>query len=303
MMRETGMDYSVLGWVSGELDDTLRQAAEALERFAEEGGEGSEVTDCAGFLHQAAGTLRMLELEGLARLAGEMEELARALAAGEPADADAANERLMGGILRLRNHLEALAAGTPVSPLPLVALINELRSARGAESLPQGAFFAPISPRWRSVPTIPDGTAPTVALRWWPVRGCCSSVGCWSCSVGRMSAAALARMSEAVERMDRAAPDVYEAAPWWVGAALLEAVSAGQLDSGARRTRALLSRLEREMKRVADGTAGDGPDQQLLRDLLRALAGVDSGGGPARDRRSRNLSARYPGRRGGGFGR
>ncbi|WP_163143414.1 Hpt domain-containing protein, partial [Arhodomonas sp. KWT] len=87
MGRETGMDYSVLGWVSGELDATLQQAAEALEEYAEHGGDETRLQFCATHLHQVLGILRMLELNDAALCAEEMETLAGDLLTGDVADA------------------------------------------------------------------------------------------------------------------------------------------------------------------------------------------------------------------------
>ena len=55
---------------------------------------------CAGYLHQVQGTLRMLELQAPAMVAGEMEQLAGALIEGVPGNRDDALAALMRGVAR-----------------------------------------------------------------------------------------------------------------------------------------------------------------------------------------------------------
>jgi chemosensory pili system protein ChpA (sensor histidine kinase/response regulator) len=81
MRLEDDLTFTTLGWVKRELDETLKQAREALEAHAEtEGGDESQIRRCAACLHQVHGTLRMVELYGAALVAEEMEHLAEAAA-------------------------------------------------------------------------------------------------------------------------------------------------------------------------------------------------------------------------------
>ena len=72
-------DNSALKWVKGELDDTLRQASQALELYVEVSQDRSDLERCQRCLHQVAGVLRMLELSGAGMLAEEMEHTCDAL--------------------------------------------------------------------------------------------------------------------------------------------------------------------------------------------------------------------------------
>ncbi|MBK7012225.1 MAG: Hpt domain-containing protein [Xanthomonadales bacterium] len=81
-------DFTTLSWVKGELDETLKQARQALEAYVDEPTDTSLMRFCATYLHQAQGTLRMVELYGAAMLVEEMERLADALLAGTVAERD-----------------------------------------------------------------------------------------------------------------------------------------------------------------------------------------------------------------------
>ncbi|MFT4180228.1 MAG: Hpt domain-containing protein [Thermomonas sp.] len=134
------IDHTALGWVKPEIDETLRQARLAIEAFVENPGDPSPMRACAGHLHQVQGTLRMLELQAPAMVAGEMEALASALHAGSPAQRDEALAALMRGVVQLPDYLERLQGGHRDIPIVLLPLINELRAARGIDALQQDAL-------------------------------------------------------------------------------------------------------------------------------------------------------------------
>ena len=134
------IDHTALGWVKPEIDETLRQARIELEAFAEAPDDASPMATCMGHLHQVQGTLRMLELQAPAMVAGEMEHLAEALRDGATTDRDEALAVLMRGVVQLPDYLERLQGGHRDIPIVLLPLINELRGARGAAALGQDAL-------------------------------------------------------------------------------------------------------------------------------------------------------------------
>ena len=77
------IDYTTLGWVKPELDETLRQARIEIEGFVDDPVDTSHMRFCASYLHQVQGTLRMVELYAPAMVTEEMERLALALQNGE----------------------------------------------------------------------------------------------------------------------------------------------------------------------------------------------------------------------------
>ena len=56
------IDFTALGWVKPELDETLRQARLEIEAYAEDPEDAGRMQACASLLHQVQGSLRMLEL-------------------------------------------------------------------------------------------------------------------------------------------------------------------------------------------------------------------------------------------------
>ena len=134
------IDHTALGWVKPEIDETLRQARIEIEAHLEDAADGASMRACADHLHQVLGTLRMLELQAPAMVADEMEQLARALAAGGVEAREEGCAALMRGIVQLPDYLERLQGGHRDIPIVLLPLLNELRNARGVEALAQEAL-------------------------------------------------------------------------------------------------------------------------------------------------------------------
>jgi len=124
MRLHENIDFTTLTWVKPELDETLRQARQALEAYVEEGEDPAQLQACSSLLHQVQGTLRMVELYGAAMVAEEMEHLAKALQDGKVADRDVGYAALMRGIVQLPDYLERLQSGHRDIPIVLLPLLN-----------------------------------------------------------------------------------------------------------------------------------------------------------------------------------
>src|SRR6187549_121758 len=101
MRLQENIDFTTLTWVKPELDETLKQARNALQTFVEEGEDPSQIRACATYLHQVQGTLRMVELYGAAMVAEEMEQLTKALIDQKVGNRETAYASLMQGIVQL----------------------------------------------------------------------------------------------------------------------------------------------------------------------------------------------------------
>src|SRR5690349_15072989 len=143
MRLQENIDFTTLTWVKPELDETLKQARNALQIFVEEGEEPAQLKACATYLHQVQGTLRMVELYGAAMVAEEMEQLTRALIDGKVGERDNAFQVLMQGIVQLPDYLERLQSGHRDIPIVLLPLLNTLRESRGEKGLNEAVLFSP----------------------------------------------------------------------------------------------------------------------------------------------------------------
>jgi chemosensory pili system protein ChpA (sensor histidine kinase/response regulator) len=124
-------DYVALDWIKGEITQTLERAQYALEAVAESPEDSSSMRSCLTAIHQAHGTLKMVELEGPTRVASEMEELAQALMNSAVPDETKAQEILMQVILQMPGYLDRIQREQQDTLEFVIPAINNLRIARG----------------------------------------------------------------------------------------------------------------------------------------------------------------------------
>ena len=260
------IDHTMLGWIKPELDEVLRQARIELEAFAEDPVDSSRMRLCAGYLHQAQGTLHMVELYAPEMVAEEMARLAEALRDGVIADRDAACSALLRGMLLLPDYLERLQGGHRDIPIVLLPLLNELRAARGEGGLSESILFAPDLARVvpDTLPAAEISSDPEAALRQlrvalqaWPETG---SPGDTGALVGGLSALAARADSESQRRM------------LWVASRVAEALADGALPPASHAPlRQVFASVEREIRNHAQAPldallsdAAQEPTRQLL---------------------------------------
>ncbi|HET8701642.1 MAG TPA: Hpt domain-containing protein [Nitrococcus sp.] len=270
MNRQTDLDYSAIGWVKGELDATLRQAAEALEAYAEDPADLTQLQFCVTNVHQVHGILQMLELCGAARLTEEMEQLGQALLSESVTDRDLAQEALMRTILQLQSYLERVESGYQDTTILLLPLINELRVARGVSAIAESALFAAdvdllrVPPRWPR-----DGTdrVAATARRMRPLyqRGLLTYLR------GQNPASGLEQMNEVLLAMDQAGPDDRGSILWWLAAGLIDALAAGELAQHIAAIRRLLGQVEHQLKTATEVGVEAAAAEELMRGLLYYL--------------------------------
>src|SRR5271166_6306015 len=75
MNKATEFDIGPLSWGKGEIDQAMERASQALKKFAENTEDAKQLKFCQTHLHQAVGALQIVGLDGVTRLAEEIEAL------------------------------------------------------------------------------------------------------------------------------------------------------------------------------------------------------------------------------------
>lgn len=269
-------DYVALEWVKGEIAETLNQARQALEAFVENLEDSTRLSFCLTYVHQVHGTLQMVEFYGAALLAEEMERLAQALLENRVADQSEALQILMQAILQLPVYLDRVHSTRTDLPLLLLPLLNELRSARGEQPLPETSLFAPDL----SAP-IPALSRESLALLNTPefpqllrkLRQL-QQVAMVGLLRGQESAKNLAQLEKVYLKL----ADLGRESPleplWEIAAGVVEGLVSGSVPSGPS-VHVLLQQLDKELKRlVSEGAAGfnHAAPLELTKNLLFHLA-------------------------------
>src|SRR5687767_15367019 len=125
-------DLGPLTWVKTEIDHSLNQARENLDKLAAAPAERAPVKYILTHLHQATGALAMVGLGAATRFNEELEKLVTHMEASDsgqlPAEAAAAKK----AIAALSAYLDSLLGGEPDYAMRLLAPYLELNRARGA---------------------------------------------------------------------------------------------------------------------------------------------------------------------------
>ena len=269
------IEYSALGWVKPELDETLRLVRVEVEGFADDPTDTSRMRVCTELLHQVQGTLRMVELYAPAMVAEEMERLSVALqngegVAGQSLDCDVACSALMRGVVLLPDYLERLQSGHKEISVVLLPMLNELRAARGEAGLSESALFVPDLDR--ALPaSLPRAAAQPAsnranevspylarlrdALRAWPEQGAPGDAE----GLHFAAEALLARTSDESQRR-----------MLWVASMVAGALRDGAMTSSAGLRQAFAS-VDREARGVFDQGGFDTPRPEAALEPTRQL--------------------------------
>ncbi|HEX6635587.1 MAG TPA: hypothetical protein VF038_16590 [Usitatibacter sp.] len=139
----TDFDLGPLSWVKTEIDHSLNQARENLDKLAAKPGERGPVKYILTHLHQATGALAMVGLGAATRFNEELEKLVAYLETEDAAHLAETGAVAKRGIAALSSYLDALLAGEPDRPMRLLAPYLELNRARGQNDANEGDLFYP----------------------------------------------------------------------------------------------------------------------------------------------------------------
>ena len=269
-------DYVALEWVKGEIAETLNQARQALEAYVENREDRARLNFCLSHVHQVHGTLRMVEFDGAALLAEEMERLTQALLDNACGDENEALQVLMQAVLQLPVYLDRVHSARTDQPLLLLPLINELRRARDESALSEASLFAPdlsapIAPlSGEALTRLETPELPPLLRKLRQLQQVAM--------VGLLRGQQVERNLAQLEKVYLKLADVGRDSPleplWEIAAGVVEGLTSGSVPAGAP-VHGLLQQLDRELKRlVGEGARGFNrpAPAELTRELLFHLA-------------------------------
>ena len=276
MRLQDDLDFTTLNWVKQELDETLKQARQALEAYVEDPADSSLMRFCATYLHQVQGTLRMVELYGASMVVEEMERVAIGLLDGQIRQKDETYSVLMRGIVQLPDYLERLQGGHKDIPIVLLPLLNDLRACRGEKLLSESVLFSPdLAAPLPKTAAGPDRAVPELELKALANRLRTSfQTGLLHWFRNANPGEAVNGLVGTLERLRAMTTQDEARRLWWVAAGVLDAVQAGGIEASAA-LKTLYGRVDREIKRLAD--VGEGsfrvePPRELTKNLLYYVA-------------------------------
>jgi chemosensory pili system protein ChpA (sensor histidine kinase/response regulator) len=254
MRLQDHIDFTTLQWVKPELDETLAQAREALESYADNPGKREIMRACVDHLHQVQGTLRMVELYGAAMVAEEMETLAICLLEDHIRQREDAFGALMRGLMQLPDYLERLSGGHRDVPVVLLPLLNDLRASRDQQALSEAALFSPNLEQ--ALPVQAPGAQGEVDVA--AQRSAITTLRlrfqqqllAWF--RGQNAAQQLVGMRETLLGIAGRCWTVPGRRLWWIAAGVLEGLEQGMLKAHAAEIRQLIGKVDRNIRQLVE---------------------------------------------------
>ncbi len=130
MNRRGAVNIGPVSWVQGEIEASMARALAALRAYAGDSSDGANIGLARAHLHQAHGALCIVGLEGVTRVAEELEALLGDVEREARLRAPEICALAARAFAALASYLGALASGSDDQPLRLYALYRELVQAR-----------------------------------------------------------------------------------------------------------------------------------------------------------------------------
>ena len=265
----TDFDLGPLSWVKTEIDHSLTQARETLDKLAANPADRAPVKYILTHLHQATGALAMVGLGAATRFNEELEKLVAYLEGEDAGRLPGSVATAKKGISALSAYLDALLGGQPDHPMLLLAPYLELNRARGGADANEGDLFypdlsAPLPPP-AGAPQLDDGVL-SKALQLQRQQ---YQQGLLRVIKGADVPEALRQMHGAVSSIESVLATNDNRAFWTAAAAFFDALVFGGLDMSAS-AKPLFAKLDQQVKQLIEGSSKVA--ERLFRDLLLAVA-------------------------------
>ena len=247
------IDFTTLNWVKQELDETLKQARQALEAYVEDQSDKSQLKYCATYMHQVQGTLRMVELYGAAMVIEEMEKVTLAIVDGQIKQTDDMLEVIMRGLVQMPDYLGRLQGGHRDIPIVLLPLLNDLRACRSEKLLTETALFSPnLSVGLPSSAVGANEATPAAAMRASASKlRLAYQFGLLKWIKGDDIEGNLGRLIAILDRLRSMSVQVDARRLWWIASGVVEGVLLKALVPSVA-VKLLYAKVDREIKRIVD---------------------------------------------------
>ena len=265
-------NVTALSWTKRDIDALMDQARQSVQEYVENGEQQEHLRACIAVLHQAAGTLEVIQTPTPSLVLRTMERLGQALLDRRVADRAHAFGLLFQGIVQVPDYLEYIMSGHRDVPEVLMPLVNDMRRLIGDSSDLNVALAFPVlnaqAPRhieFDSECADPDVIKPRAEYMHALFRGYMNR---WANDDDR---------DEALEGLamvcDQMVPSVRHPAArhlFWLAGACFDALRHGHLKETVELKHAM-SQVEAQLRDIAQGgqaAADRYPPSSLVRHLL-----------------------------------
>jgi chemosensory pili system protein ChpA (sensor histidine kinase/response regulator) len=261
-------DLGPLSWVKTEIDHSLNQARENLDKLVANAADRAPVKYILTHLHQATGALAMVGLGAATRFNEELEKLVAFLETEDAGRLPATISAAKKGVSALSHYLDTLLAGQADRPMRLLAPYLELNRARGASDANEGDLFYPDLSA--ALPPL-AGAAPldeAVLHKALAHQRAQYQQGLLRMLKGPDAAEALRQMHAAVTAVESLLAATPNRAFWTAASAFFDALVFGGLDTTAS-VKPLFPKVDQALKQLLEGS--NKVAERVFRDLLLSV--------------------------------
>lgn len=256
MNNSSQFDRNMLPVVKPGIDSTLEDIGVQIEQFFAAPPENESALNAAcSELHSLQGVLKMVGLFGAAAFCADLELTLGELATSPDQITAMHRDVLRRAMFAIGHYLDLLGNGADNVSLRLFPQYQELQQLRGLEMSFEMDLFYPdldvqLPNQVLSLPVQNEDAAHIKMLRSQFQQGLLK----WL-RQDNVSASAQ-QMQQAVEGALRSSPQDGSRAFWWVGYGLLDCIRLDGLPPEIN-VRKLLSRIDQQLRAIAEGNAGD----------------------------------------------
>ena len=247
----TEFDLGPLSWVHGEIGQALARGMELLATFRAEPSDATALKQARNHVHQAAGAIQMVGLDGAVVYADEIERQLARLEELAPAEIGPACAQIDRACRLLRIFLDEIVGGSPPVPLKLFPEYEALQRARGIRSAtPTDLFFPELAlraPVLEAHDPVPEDRLPSHLVKQRRIY----QSGLLLFLRGDPEGAR--GMRAAVAGIERASTRERARTFWWTVGAFYDAIIARGLEPGLG-VKQLAGRIDLQIRRLVEGS-------------------------------------------------
>ncbi|RZU37098.1 hypothetical protein EV700_2967 [Fluviicoccus keumensis] len=269
------IDVSALNLIKSEIDVSLTQIEGALSAFVEDNSNNGTLGDCAEAMEQVWGALRLINVHGASELSELMFALLRQINELQENTPERYFSALGNGMMVMNRYLEYVQIKAVSLPQLLLPSINECRKALGLPELGEGFFLdVPYLPAPPALMPLDLDSSRELQLAH-RIRHM-YQIGLLNLLRDQAEPVHYRLMGRALERAAQICAGNAQSLLWWVGQAVMEALSGGvELTDGRKR---LLAQLEQQLRLLTlPGGSSQPVDTSVLANAL-AIVGLGESG-------------------------
>jgi len=268
MSATLDFDTGPLNWVRGDIEAALKSAAERVRAYGTDQSLENALRLARDEAHGATGALRMVGLEGAAKVIASLEDALTAMDSKDIAADELNTKAVLDALDTLLKWVVRMAEGRGEGELALFPTYRRLRELTGAEKIFEGELFYPnlkVRVETETQAGISDDELPqrVKAARAQFQRGLLAFLRSTKAEAG------LAAMAKALAEVESCVSSQAARAFWWACKGFVDAL----LNKGVEpdfHVKQLLARIDLQMRQLIEGSPQVA--EHLMRDALFFIA-------------------------------